>query len=132
MNKAQAISNFWESFGWRAYDESSVPEYIYDDGGNKVKNEPPYITYEVQMDSLGGVLMLSASLWDRSYSWKNISLKAAEIEKALKKNGYYSKKIDGGYVWINAGSPFATRLNTESDSIRRITLNITAEFLTAY
>lgn len=132
MNKSQAITAFWESFEWRAYDESSVPEYIYDSEGNKVKNEPPYITYEVQTDSLERTLLLSASLWDRSYSWKNISLKAAEIERALKQHGFISMPIEGGYAYINAGSPFSTRLDSGSDSIRRIALNITVEFLTAY
>ena len=122
MNKSQAITQFWESFGWTAYDENSVPDDAI----------TPYITYEVQTDSLDSNLMLSASLWDTSFSWRDISLKAEQIEKALKEHGYISKRIDNGYVWFKAGTPFATRMNTQNDTIKRIVLNIEAEFLTAY
>lgn len=132
MNKSQAITQFWESFGWRAYDENSVPEYIEDNMGNEVKNEPPYITYEVQTDSLGNTVYLSASLWDKSFSWKNITRKAEEIEKRLKEHGFVTIRLDNGYAYIYSSTPFATRVDSQSDSIRRINLNIAVEFLTAY
>lgn len=122
MNKSQAIQKFWESFGWDAYDENSVP----DDA------KLPYITYEVGTDSLDSDLYLTASLWDSSFSWKNISLKSEEIEKALKEHGYISLNIDNGYVWFRAGKPFSSRMGADKDSIKRIALNIVVEFLTAY
>lgn len=122
MNKPQAITKFWESFGWTAYDESSVPDDAM----------LPYITYEVQTDSLDGELMLTASLWDKSFSWRDISLKADEIEKAIKEHGFISMRIDDGYLWIRGGRPFATRMNTQNDTLKRININIIAEFLTAY
>ena len=131
MDKSQAINYFWKSFGWPAYDENTVPDYIYDDQGNKIKVEPPYITYNVAMDSLENVVSLYASLWDHSNSWKNISMKAKEIEERLG-NGGQVIRLDKGALWICKGAPFAQRMSDVDDSIRRIYLNIQVEFLTAY
>lgn len=125
MDKAQALHSFWSSFGLAAYDESSVPT------GDDVPSFP-YITYSVSTDNFGNDVGLSGSLWYRSTSWAAISQKAEEIEKAL-----YDMtspiKIDGGFLWLKRGSPFAQRMSDPNDDmIRRIYINITAEFLTAY
>lgn len=123
MNKEQAIQNFWASFGIPAYDESTVP----------TDAKMPYITYNVATDSLDNVVNLYASLWYRSSSWAEISNKKDEIEKALGKNGYRIKQLDEGYVWMTKGTPFAQRMgDPEDDMIRRIYMNVQAEFLTAY
>lgn len=122
MNKTQAIHNFWSGFEWPAYDESTVPD------------DAPYprITYTVQTDSLDNVLLLSASLWDRSTSWEKISQKADEIGREIVNIYPSAIKLNGGGLYITKGSPFATRMaEPNDDSIRRIFLNINAEFLTA-
>lgn len=121
MDKAQAINNFWNGFGWDAYDQSSVPEDA----------EFPYITFEVQTDSLDNVLLLSASLWDRSTSWERISKKAEQIAYEIVHMYPAAIRIAGGGLYISKGSPFAQRMNDPNDTIRRIYLNINAEFLTA-
>ena len=69
MTKGQAIQKFWESFGIPAYDETTVP----DDA------QLPYITYSVHTGSLGDLCITNASLWYKSYSWKEISEKTEEI-----------------------------------------------------
>ena len=123
MDKAQALQAFWSSFGLPAYNELTVPE----------EAEMPYITYEVATDSLGNELALSASLWYRQMSWADISRKADEISKAFYEMNPITMKIDGGRMYLAPGSPFARRLNDDADkTIRRIVLNISAEFLTAY
>lgn len=122
MDKAQAIHEFWSSFELPAYDESSVPD-------NAVM---PYITYNVVTDGLGSVLPLHGSLWYRTTSWEGISKKAEDIAQALGENGYLIKKIDDGYVWMQKGRPFAQRMTDEDEQVRRIYVNVTAEFLTAY
>ena len=81
MTKAQALQQFWQSFGLPAYDENTVPQTAV----------MPYITYSVQTDSLGGVLMLSGSVWYRSTTWKAIEEKAAEIAKAVGEKGFYRR-----------------------------------------
>lgn len=121
MDKWQAINQFWNSFGVSAYDENSVPD----------EAATPYITYDAHIGALGDVLVLTASIWDRSTSWQWISNKADEIAQAI--GGYKSMKIDGGYVWFVRGEPFAQRMSDpDDDMIRRVYLVINAEFLTAH
>lgn len=123
MDKAQALHDFWSSFGLPAYDQFSVP----DDA------EFPYITYEVATDSIGHALPLTASVWYRSSSWKDISLKTEEIAKYIGEHGSLIRKIDGGYMYLYKGSAFAQRMNdAEDDMVKRMYLNILVEFFTAY
>ena len=122
MDKAQAIHDFWSSFELPAYDESSVP----DDA------RMPYITYNVATDGIDSVLPLHGSLWYRSTAWDEITEKSEEIAEALGANGYLIKKLDNGYVWMQKGKPFAQRMTDEDEQVRRIYINVTAEFLTAY
>lgn len=123
MNKAQAINAFWNSFAWEGYDENTVPD-----------DAPmPRITFNSATDALGSVLNLSASLWDRSSSWASVEAKTEEIAKVLPASGYYKMPVDGGYVWIQRGRPFAQRMGDPDDPlIRRMVINVQAEFLTAY
>lgn len=125
MNKWRALNEFWSSFSWDAYDENSV-----DTGANSPT--PPYITYSAQTGSVEQILTLTASLWDRSTSWKNVSDKADEIAERIG-YGYELVKIDGGYLYLAKGQPFAQRMNDPDDSeIKRIYVMLNAEFLTAY
>lgn len=123
MNKEQAIQKLWSSFGIPAYDEQTVP----DDA------KMPYITYQVATDSIDRVVNLSASIWYRSSSWKDVSNKCDEIARYLAGQGFAKIELDNGYVWFVKGTPFAQRMSDpEDDMIRRIYLNVQAEFLTAY
>lgn len=123
MNKVRALNAFWEQFGLDAYDENRVPENA----------TLPYITYETATDSLGNTLRLSASLWYRDTGWGAIEEKASQIAQTIAGNGYWSTPIDNGVLWITKGTPFAQRMSEPSDMlVRRVVLNINAEFLTAY
>jgi hypothetical protein len=117
------LHQFWSSFNLTAIDELSA----YDTTLNLPKN---YITYEVQTANLGDSVALTASLWYRSTSWADITQKADEIAEYI---GYGGKviQIEGGYIWIKLGRPFAQRMAVEDDSIRRIILNINVDYLTA-
>lgn len=120
MDKAQALHNFWSSFGWTAYDEYSVPDNA----------TYPYITYNVSTDSMGHPLPLTASLWDRNTSWQRVTEKTEEISDAIG-YGFKAEKVDHGYLYIVRGSAFAQRLNDPTDDmVKRVYLNIVAEFLT--
>lgn len=124
MNKAQALHKFWSSFGLKAYDENVVLDS---------KTPFPYIGYQSATDALGSVLNLSASLWYRGDDGSQIEAKTEEIAKVLPAHGYYIMPVDGGYVWIQRGRPFAQRMGDPDDPlIRRMIINIQAEFLTAY
>lgn len=126
MTKAEALYKFWSGFEWPAYDELSVPT-----GADRPVL--PYITYETSTDSFDGSVALTASLWSRTGSWRDVESKASEIAKAIAEHGYFITRIDGGYLAIYKRTPFAQRMaDPNDDMIRRIVLNISAEFLTAY
>jgi hypothetical protein len=123
MDKAQAIQSFWESFGIPAYDETAVPDDAV----------MPYITYSVSTDSLGSVVNMYASLWYHSTSWREISEKTETIAEYIVRMSPPSIEFNGGRLYIAKGTPFAQRMADPSDSmIRRMYLNIQAEFLSAY
>lgn len=122
MDKAQALHDFWSGFGLPAYDEASIPD-----------NAPlPRITYNVATDSLNNQVSLYANLWYRDTSWKAISQLADTIAERVKGQGYAIKTFDSGYIYIMAGTPFAQRISDPDQDIKRIYINLQAEFLCAY
>lgn len=122
MDKVQAIHQFWNSFGWKAYDENTVPD----------NPQFPYITYTVRTDSIDNQVQLSASLWDKTMSWTNITKKAEEIGEYLVRQHPISIQIDNGRLYLTKGTPFTQRMNDEDDRIRRIFMIVYGEFLTSY
>lgn len=133
MNKSQAITEFWNSFGIPAFDENTVPEYVDDGKGNLIKLQPPYITYNVVEDDLDNVVNLYASIWYHSTSWREVTLKVGEVSKRITEMYPPTIQLDNGRLYLAKGTPFAQRMSDPNDDmIRRIYINIQAEFLTAY
>lgn len=129
MTKEQALNEFWNGFNWLAFDANSVPEMIDDGHGNMVKLEPPYITYELQVDSFGNQVMITASLWVRSSSWASITAKEQEISDYITRGGRMIA-FTGGAMWVQKGTPWAQRMGDQSDEmIKRIILNTLVEYL---
>lgn len=120
MDKEQALHSFWSSFAIPAYDESTVKETA----------TLPYITYNVVTDNLGSPAAMSASLWYRSTSWAAITEKKNEIAAYIGRDGRRIRYNDG-VLWIKRGVPFAQRMSDEDDTIRRIYINIEAEYISA-
>ena len=118
MDKVQALHQFWSSFGIKAYDESSVPSDA----------QLPYITYDVAIDSFGSDVAMSASLWYYGTSWADITRKSFEIAEVLN-NGGKTISYDGGLLWIKKASPFMQRIGDTNDMIRRVLINISAEYI---
>ena len=123
MDKFQAIASFWESFGIPAYDENTVPT-----GDNRPSF--PYITYDASVSNLGYPVAMSGSIWYYGTSWAMITAKMTEIQSEIGMGGKIIP-CDGGALWIKQGSPFAQRMSDPNDMVRRILINIEAEFLTA-
>ena len=121
--KTQALYNFFSGFELPAYEENTVPT-----GANAP--ELPYITYATATSGFDSDVQISASLWYKGYSWEGADRKAAEINAALAQGG---KMIPytGGALWIRRGAPFAQHMADDDDTIRRIYLNLTAEYLSA-
>ena len=124
LDKEQALHQFWSGFTWTARDESTVP----DDAMSRYGGH--YITYNVSTASLDEPVSLSADLWAKDTSWAAITAKAEEISQTITVGGKVVA-FDGGYLWICRGVPFSQRLGDENDTIRRISLNIMVEFLSA-
>ena len=123
LDKAQAIHNFWSSFGLRAYDENTLPTNM----------QFPYITYNVATDSIDYNVEMTGNLWYKDNSWSEISQKAEEIAMAVECTDKRIAKIDNGYVWFKKGTPFTQRMNDPNDTqIRRMVINLTVEYLTQY
>lgn len=121
MDKFQALHAFWSSFDLPAYDQYSVP-----DGAAL-----PYLTYEAATGSIGDVVNLSASLWYRDTGWATISRKAQEIADAIEDLYPPTLQLDTGRLLLVRGTPWAQRMNDpDDDGIRRVVLNVQAEFLT--
>lgn len=123
MDKWQTINDFWNGFDIPAYDENSVPDDVV----------MPYISYSAQVGSLDDVLLLVASVWDRSTSWRFVSNKVDQIARYVGEHGHIVLSVDNGLLWVTQGDPFAQRMNDPSDdSVRRIYITLNAEFLTNY
>ena len=124
MTKEEALHQFWSSFGWTAYDENSVPEDAV----------LPYITYEVVTGKLGGTVYPTASLWDRSTSWRSVTEKGNDIARELSYGGK-TIKFDDGVLFIVQGTTFTQRFadvdTTTNKEVKRLLLNLNAEFLSA-
>lgn len=120
MDKFQALNTFWNSFGITAYDENTVPDNA----------TLPYITYEAAGGAFGDQLSLSASIWYRSNSWANVTAKAEVIASDIGLGGKLIS-FDNGRIWIKRGTPFSQRMSDPNSSIRRMVLNIEAEFISA-
>lgn len=119
MNGEQTVHAFWASFGWDAYDETSVP----------AQKPMPYITHEGAVDTFGHEVAQVATLWYRSSGWTEITAKRREIEARLTKGGLIIP-YDGGAVLIRRGDPWAQRrADAVDDMARSIVLNYTVEFI---
>ena len=125
MDKEQALHQFWSGFGWTARDENTVP----DDAMTRFNGH--YITYAVSTASLNEPIPISGNLWCKDSSWASITAKAEEIAQTIGVGGLLIP-YDGGYLWICRGVPFSQRMPDEVDNtIRRIYINLMAEFLSA-
>lgn len=123
-DKWQTQQNFWSSFGLSAYDEQTA----FTDG-NPVTF--PYLTYQSMSGVMGQAMTVTANLWYRSPSWAEISQKADDILRAIARGAVIA--LDNGYFWIKIpeATPFAQRVASGNDDIRRIMLTVEVECLTA-
>ena len=123
MNNWQALQQFWEGFDIDAYDEQTA----FTHGTSPAY---PHLTYESVSGTWESRRTLSASLWYRSTSWRDIKEKADMIKSQI--GAGRTVPVDDGIIWfrIPEYTPFAQVVDSGDDNIRRILLNIEVEFLT--
>lgn len=117
MDKYQAIYKFWSGFNIPAYDELSVPDSA----------KMPYITFDVYEAGYDEPVPLSASVFYSGKTWKEVAAKAKEIAAYI--GGGIYVPYDSGAILITKGAPFSQYMADEGDNVRRIYINITAEFI---
>ena len=116
MDRWQGIQAFWGSFGIHAYQSGYIP----DDATT------PYITYQASVAQFDKPIPLSGDIWYQSTSWAAISQKADQISKACG----VIRISPHHYIHVTKGTPFAQRMTDADKSIRRIHINLMAEFYT--
>ena len=121
MNSPAALQAFWSSFGWKAYEENTVPENVFD-------QRDQYITYSDPESDFDHPVMATASLWQRSRSWTDTVEKAQQIMNYIGMGGVIVA-FDGGAMWIKRGVPFSQRMSDEDPAIRRIYINVEIEYI---
>lgn len=120
MTKAAALQKFFSGFGIPAYESTSVPTDAV----------LPYLTYETVSGAFDTLPMnCTVNLWYRGTSNVPVNQKAEELSAAIGTVGRLLK-VDGGYIHLTRGSPFAVAAPDPDKTIRRRVLNITLRFYT--
>lgn len=124
MTIEQSFNEFWNSFGVVAFHEASVP----DEAQFERMGIAPYprITYSLETNDFGVPTSLTASVWDRSTSWKSTAELRDQIINRLKDGGV---KINDGKIWIKTGAPTSSPMSDPDDTLKRIVINIETEYL---
>ena len=121
MNRWETIHQFWSASGVPVYERNSVPD---------IKTLSfPYITYEAAVGSWEDIIPLTASIWDKSTSWRTIADLSDTIERTIRLS-LPIKYDDGMYrVWIG-DTPFSQNMgDPEDDKIKRKLLTVNFEFM---
>ena len=124
IDKEKALHQFWSSFEWTARDENTVPDNAMD------LYSGHYITYGVATAALDERVPIYANLWCRDTSWATITEKANAISEYIGIGGVVIP-FDDGYLWICRGTPFSQRQSESDPTIRKIYINLMAEYLSA-
>lgn len=112
---AQALSTYYNSFGIEAYHEMTVP----DDA------QYPYITYNLQQNTLGEHGTHYVQVFDRSTSNASIIAMADKITKDIGTGKML--ECEGGYVCLRPGFPLVQILVDEQSggpTVRRAYINL--------
>lgn len=118
-NTAKALNAFWSSFGLPAYPEDNVPEC--DGNGNKLA--PPYITYTLVEPDWDTPTTHQARVWYRTESYATINAKIDEIAARIPAGCGVRVPTDGGFLWINRGSPWVQYQPTDDRVLKIAYIN---------
>lgn len=123
MNVWQAQYQFWAGFGIPAFEERVSIDDEYE--------SYPYLTYEAVNGIMGQVASIYVSLWYRSESMEEISLKADEIGEAV--GMATTIPFDGGIIILRKPetTPFARPIASGLDDkqVKRMNLILEIEVI---
>ena len=105
---AQALYQFFSSFGIPAYTEYNPPDDAI----------LPYITYQLVQPDWMENSSLYARVWYRSTSWTEITAKVNAISTAVGEG--VTIPTQSGCVMLNKGSPWAQEMPMEGDDTLKV------------
>lgn len=103
---AQALHQFYNSFGIPAYEEQSVPDNA----------ELPYITYEVADPGWRESASLSANVWYKGTSYGPLYKKVDEIKDKIGEGLRIPTKT--GNIYLYRGTPFSQVVSSQYDNVK--------------
>ena len=112
ISTAQALYQFWNSFGLSAYTEDTIP----DDA------QLPYITYSLVESEILSPTSHYAQVWYRDTGNVALSETVAEIKSAIGEG--VRIPCEGGYVVLRPSTPFAQLMVDSDPEIRRAYINL--------
>lgn len=120
MTKAEALYNFFSSFGITAYVNTSVPDNA----------TFPYFTYEFITGEFGDdEIPINVRLYYRTESEAIPNAKVEELANRIGRGGT-TIQYDGGAIWIKKGSPFCqTTMADDDNTIKMKYINVDIEYL---
>lgn len=128
MNAAAALYQFWSSFDLPAYESNSVPT-------GEAAPKMPYLTYDVVVGTFSADTALFASLWYEDGDGVSALLDGTnKADEICKKIGRSGARIycDNGAIWLRLGQPkYQVIGDPTKDTVKQITMNFTASFLTS-
>lgn len=118
MDKQQTLYKLWhEASGLPCYAEGSIPDDAI----------LPYLTYETAIDSLDGLLSVTATPWMRTASWAPLDAILNGIEEYISRG--LTIPFDDGVMLVNKSTPFAQRRVDEDTSVKGYLIQIQIEYL---
>lgn len=123
MTIGQALQEFFEGFGMKAYPTTAVP--------NSQDLTFPYLTYETPRSYFGGgEVNCTVNMWFYTSSEAAASAKADELSAVIGRGGLILH-CDDGALWLRRGSPWVQSLSeAQNNNYKRRIFNLTIEFFT--
>lgn len=121
MSKQSAIDVFMNSFGIKAFEETTVSK----------TQAYPFISYSYAANDFNeGEVSITVNIWYYSESHIAVNNKVEQLSQAITRGGVQIP-CEQGTIWIKKGRPFVQSLGDPEDAkIRRRYIQLTAEFLT--
>lgn len=119
MTKTGALNKFFNSFGIKAYPNTSVPD----------ETEFPWLTYEPTIGNAGdSPIAISVNLYYYTDSEAVPNSKVEEIAEAISLGGVQIP-YDGGSIWIQRGTPWCLSPVNDNPAIKMRQLNVILNYL---
>lgn len=116
-NLSKTLYNYFNNF-LPAYIENAVPP----------ETEFPYCTYTVSYDNNFEDNLIQLRIWTKSTSMVQVAEFSDLVEEDIG-NGKRINCVDGGQLWLKAGTPFQQYISDDDITIKSVYINIIMNYL---